>query len=100
MRSLVLVLLMTSIAAQSQPKLKDSMDAIFNSYFKGDEPGGAVLLLKDAPFRPHPPGTGKIVNLSNAQNTDWSTMFSFTIIYCFSACRLANIFPFTRKSGV
>jgi CubicO group peptidase (beta-lactamase class C family) len=47
MRSLLLLLLMTSTAAQSQSKLKDSMDAIFSSYFKKDEPGGAVLLIKD-----------------------------------------------------
>ena len=47
MRSIVLVLLITSFAAKSQSKLKDSMDAIFTSYFKPGEPGGAVLLLKD-----------------------------------------------------
>ncbi len=47
MKSFLLVLIMTSLTAQSQTALDNSLDAVFNSYFKKDEPGGAVLLVKE-----------------------------------------------------
>lgn len=48
MKYLLIVLLMSSLSATSQPSsLEKSLDSVFNSYFKKDEPGGAVLLIKE-----------------------------------------------------
>ncbi|HEX7845590.1 MAG TPA: serine hydrolase domain-containing protein, partial [Chitinophagaceae bacterium] len=38
---------MTSLTAQSQNKNTQALDALFNTFFKPGEPGGAVLIVKD-----------------------------------------------------
>ena len=47
MRLILFALVMTSLTAHSQQTLEHSLDAVFNSYFKAGEPGGAVLLVRD-----------------------------------------------------
>ncbi|OSZ81618.1 serine hydrolase [Chitinophagaceae bacterium IBVUCB2] len=41
------LLFSVTINAQSKTMLDNQLDSLFGSYFKNDEPGGAVLLLKD-----------------------------------------------------
>jgi CubicO group peptidase (beta-lactamase class C family) len=43
----IFVLLSLTANAQQQSMLENSLDSIFNSYFKAGEPGGAVLLVKN-----------------------------------------------------
>ncbi len=40
-------LFMSSLSAQSQTGREEMLDAVFAEYFRGDEPGGAVLLAQD-----------------------------------------------------
>jgi CubicO group peptidase (beta-lactamase class C family) len=44
---IIFMLISTTVYAQSTAMLTTSLDSLFNSYFKPDEPGGAVLLVKD-----------------------------------------------------
>jgi CubicO group peptidase (beta-lactamase class C family) len=49
MRYVYLIVFLISITAQSQPanNMQHSFDSLFQSFFKKDEPGGAVLLVKN-----------------------------------------------------
>lgn len=48
MRTICIISLLISIPAGSQTlRMQDSLDALFSSFFKANEPGGAVLIAKD-----------------------------------------------------